>query len=60
MAVMFGLITVALYSYSLAIQEFLNNESLSNLDRAMERQSVFWFLVFVLSFLYTIVYFIFG
>jgi uncharacterized MnhB-related membrane protein len=60
MAVIFGMLAAALYGYSVAIQAFLTNESISNLDRAMEKQSALWFLIFVLTLIYTIVYFIFG
>jgi hypothetical protein len=60
MAFGFGLITVFLYRYSSAIQDYLYSETTGNLDKAMERQSVFWMVSTFMAVIWTIVYFVFN
>ncbi len=60
MAFIFGLFTAFLYRYSSAINDYLHNESIGNLDKAMERQSVFWMISAFMSVIWTLVYFVFN
>lgn len=60
LAFIFTLLTVFLYRYSVAIQDYLYNESLGNLDKAMERQSVFWMVTAFMSVVWTLVFFVFN
>lgn len=60
LAFIFGILTAFLYRYSVAINAYLYNESVANLDRAMERQSVFWIMAVFVAIIWTIVYFVFN
>jgi hypothetical protein len=60
MAFVFGLLTTFLYRYSSGIHDYLYNESIGNLDKAMERQAVFWMIATFMAVIWTLVYFVFN
>lgn len=60
MGFIFALLTAFLYRYSVAIHDYLYNESVNNLDKAMERQSVFWIVTTFMAVVWTLVYFVFS
>lgn len=60
MAFVFALLTAFLHRYALSISEYLANESIYNLDRSMERQSILWIVGIFLAIMWVIVYFVFN
>ncbi len=60
MGFIFGFVTVLLYRYAAAIQDYLVNESLGNLDKVMERQSIFWIATSFLTLVWVIAFFIYS
>ena len=60
MAILAFVLTYFLFGYGRSLQDYLANESLGNLDRAMEKQAALWFVIFFLATIYTVVYFVFG
>lgn len=60
MGFIFGFITVLLFRYATAIQEYLATESVGNLDKVMERQSIFWIAISFLTLIWVIAFFIYS
>ena len=60
MAFIFTLLTAFLHRYASSISDYLENESIYNLDRAMERQSILWIVSMFLAIMWTVVYFVFN
>jgi hypothetical protein len=60
MSVLAFVVTTFMFRYGTALRDYLSNESLGNLDRAMETQSALWFVIAFMSGIYTVIYFIFG
>jgi hypothetical protein len=60
MGIMAFVVTTFMFRYSRALKDYLANESLGNLDRAMETQSGLWFVIAFMTIIYTIVYFVFA
>lgn len=52
-------VTVFLIRYGKALTNYLANESMGSLDRAMESQAALWFIIFFLTIIYGITYFVF-
>jgi hypothetical protein len=60
LASIFGVVAAFIYRYSVALSAYLHHESVANLDRAMERQAVFWMVASFMSVIFTLVYFVFN
>lgn len=59
LGVVFFVLAAIVWNYYKAILLYLNNESSSNLDRAMERQLIFWVASSLFASLYAVIHFVF-
>jgi len=59
LGVIFFTLGFVLWRYHQSIKLFLENESTSNLDRMMERQTISWIVLSLFSLLYVVIFFVF-
>ena len=59
-AFVFGCLTIVMHRYAAAIKDFLFNESVGNLEKAKERESVFWIVLCFLALISTVSFFLYA
>ena len=57
-AFVFGAVTILMYRYAAGIKDYLFNESVGNLEKASERQAMFWIVLCFLSLIAVIGFFV--
>ncbi|MEK6555119.1 MAG: hypothetical protein AABZ31_07765 [Bdellovibrionota bacterium] len=57
-AFVFGCITVLMHRYAAGIKDYLFNESVGNLEKAMERQAMFWIVLCFLALIGVVGFFV--